>query len=236
MEKPKSETSSSKPPLTTFVQADSGSFRDVVQRLTGPAESNNATVAAAAAAAATHEAAGSTATRAVGVKRPTFKAALHERRQYSRSNMEIITKPPPPSTTLHHKPPGGAPAATPMQLPPLALDFLSMDPCYYSGQALSFFLQGSPLSTPSKCFSNLSLAEAADHHENYDIQDSSSTITMVSSASRDHDLVMSSEEEERAIKERRFYLHPSPRYGEGYAEPELLTLFPLESPKLCSES
>ncbi|CDY40742.1 BnaAnng06050D [Brassica napus] len=39
------------------------------------------------------------------------------------------------------------------------------------------------------------------------------------------------EPEEKAIKERRFYLHPSPRStNPGYTEPELLTLFPLTSP------
>lgn len=38
-------------------------------------------------------------------------------------------------------------------------------------------------------------------------------------------------EEEKAIKERRFYLHHSPRSKhENAAEPELLTLFPLTSP------
>ncbi|KAK8942337.1 hypothetical protein KSP39_PZI008846 [Platanthera zijinensis] len=37
------------------------------------------------------------------------------------------------------------------------------------------------------------------------------------------------DEEEKAIRERRFYLHPSPRLGRT-AEPELLTLFPLHSP------
>ncbi|XP_055821357.1 VQ motif-containing protein 31-like [Solanum dulcamara] len=39
-------------------------------------------------------------------------------------------------------------------------------------------------------------------------------------------------EEEKAIKERRFYLHHSPRSKHGNAaEPELLTLFPLISPR-----
>ncbi|CAK7328576.1 unnamed protein product [Dovyalis caffra] len=42
---------------------------------------------------------------------------------------------------------------------------------------------------------------------------------------------LNNEEEEKAIKERRFYLHPSPRSKPGYTEPELLTLFPLTSPK-----
>ncbi|GFQ07817.1 hypothetical protein PHJA_002925700 [Phtheirospermum japonicum] len=42
-------------------------------------------------------------------------------------------------------------------------------------------------------------------------------------------------EEEKAIKEKRFYLHPSPRSKPRLAaEPELLTLFPLESPTTSS--
>ncbi|URE34022.1 VQ motif [Musa troglodytarum] len=42
---------------------------------------------------------------------------------------------------------------------------------------------------------------------------------------------LNEEEEEKAIKERRFYLHPSPRSRSRNAEPELLPLFPLASPK-----
>jgi hypothetical protein len=42
---------------------------------------------------------------------------------------------------------------------------------------------------------------------------------------------LNSQEEEKAIKERRFCLHPSPRSRPGYSEPQLLTLFPLTSPK-----
>ncbi|XP_019463079.1 PREDICTED: VQ motif-containing protein 31-like [Lupinus angustifolius] len=41
---------------------------------------------------------------------------------------------------------------------------------------------------------------------------------------------LNTEEEEKAIRERRFYLHPSPRSKQGFSEPELLTLFPLASP------
>lgn len=41
---------------------------------------------------------------------------------------------------------------------------------------------------------------------------------------------LNTEEEEKAIKEKRFYLHPSPRSKQGYNEPELLTLFPMTSP------
>ncbi|XP_047156120.1 VQ motif-containing protein 31-like isoform X1 [Vigna umbellata] len=42
---------------------------------------------------------------------------------------------------------------------------------------------------------------------------------------------LNTEEEEKAIKERRFYLHPSPRAKPGYSDPELLILFPLASAK-----
>jgi len=59
-------------PLTTFVQTDTNTFREVVQRLTGPSEGN-----------ATQEGA---TMKVVGIKRATPK--LHERRQYSRPRLE----------------------------------------------------------------------------------------------------------------------------------------------------
>ncbi|EFH47600.1 VQ motif-containing protein [Arabidopsis lyrata subsp. lyrata] len=127
-------------PVTTFVQTDTNTFREIVQRLTGPSENN--------AAAATPEA---TVIKTAIQKRPTSK--LHERRQCMRPN---------------------------------------------------------PVGTPSSLFSNLSLIEGEKAEP-----DSCTT---------------NIEEEEKAIKERRFYLHPSPRSKPGYTEPELLTLFPLASP------
>ncbi|XP_020878149.1 VQ motif-containing protein 31 isoform X2 [Arabidopsis lyrata subsp. lyrata] len=125
-------------PVTTFVQTDTNTFREIVQRLTGPSENN--------AAAATPEA---TVIKTAIQKRPTSK--LHERRQCMRPKLEIV-KPP-----LSFKPTEGEKAE------------------------------------PDSCTTNI-------------------------------------EEEEKAIKERRFYLHPSPRSKPGYTEPELLTLFPLASP------
>ncbi|XP_007212484.2 VQ motif-containing protein 31 [Prunus persica] len=69
-------------------------------------------------------------------------------------------------------------------------------------------------SVPSPCtiFSKLSILQLEQAEEN------KSTNTQ--------------EEEERAIQERRFYLHPSPC---GCRPPELLTLFPLTSPKSCQK-
>lgn len=68
--------------------------------------------------------------------------------------------------------------------------------------------------TPSTLFSKLTILEQEQKRE-------SSTVT------QEIDI----EKEQKAIKQRRFYLHPSPRSKPGYVEPELLNLFPLTSPK-----
>ncbi|ESQ40799.1 hypothetical protein EUTSA_v10015866mg [Eutrema salsugineum] len=155
-------------PVTTFVQTDTNTFREIVQRLTGPSESNATAVPEA------------TVIKTAIQKRPTSK--LHERRQCMRPKLEIV-KPP-----LSFKPTGTTP----------------------SSKSGNTNLLTSPVGTPSSLFSNLSLIEGEKGEP-----DSCTT---------------NIEEEEKAIKERRFYLHPSPRSKPGYTEPELLTLFPLTSP------
>ena len=70
--------------------------------------------------------------------------------------------------------------------------------------------------TPSTLFSHLSIMENEKKQE-----------------SVMHEL--NTEEEEKAIRERRFYLHPSPRAKPGYSDPELLILFPLASAKPCEK-
>ncbi|KAJ9171031.1 hypothetical protein P3X46_019084 [Hevea brasiliensis] len=166
MEKKANQGAAGCKPLTTFVQTDTNAFREVVQRLTGPAESDPAQ--------------GTAATKVAGIKRPTSK--LHERRQYTRPKLEIV-KPP-------------------VNFKPLTSPTTSRNPS----------LLPSPVGTPSTNFSKLSIQEPENKGE---------------SAISD----LNSEEEDKAIKERRFYLHPSPRSRPGYAEPELLSLFPLTSPK-----
>ncbi|RID73119.1 hypothetical protein BRARA_B00289 [Brassica rapa] len=141
-------------PVTTFVQTDTNTFREIVQRLTSPSENSNAA--------------------AVPEATPTSK--LHERRQCMRPKLEIV-KPP-----LSFKPIGTTPS---------------------SKSGITNLLTSPVGSTPSSLFSDLSLIEG----DKADIG-----------------------QEEKAIKERRFYLHPSPRSKPGYTEPELLTLFPLTSP------
>ena len=76
----------------------------------------------------------------------------------------------------------------------------------------------SPLSTPTECFSKLSLFER-------EIEESSVSTDL------------NTKEEERAIREKKFYLHPSPRTKKlGLHEPKLLNLFPLTSPTTPTES
>ncbi|KAA8522637.1 hypothetical protein F0562_013003 [Nyssa sinensis] len=154
-------------PTTTFVQADSTSFRDVVQRLTGVGPSDTTI-------SHDHQ---DHSTKAA--KKSTFK--LHERRQYSKSKLEILVKP----------------AGTRQN-------------CSFSPSNASL-LYPSPLSNPSSTGSS---SNKRDHQSALILSDH-----------------LNSAEEERAIKERRFYMHPSPRSKPaGYTEPELLTLFPLTSP------
>ncbi|XP_044461508.1 VQ motif-containing protein 31 [Mangifera indica] len=166
METPASQGVASCKPLTTFVQTDSNTFREVVQRLTGPSESEAATQEGAPA-------------KVAGVKRQTCK--LHERRHHTRPKLEIA-KPP-----TNFKP-GSSPS-----------------------RSANSSLLPSPVVTPSAIFSKLSIGEEENKEE----------------AKSE----LNSQEEEKAIKERRFYLHPSPRSKPGYTEPELLTLFPLTSPR-----
>ncbi|KDP24212.1 hypothetical protein JCGZ_25869 [Jatropha curcas] len=161
MEKPASQAPAGCKPVTTFVQTDTNAFREIVQRLTGPSESDAVQ--------------GTAATKVAGIRRPTSK--LHERRQHLRPKLEII-KPP-------------------VNFKPLTSPTTSRNPS----------LLPSPVGTPSTIFSKLSIQELEDKISE-----------------------LNSEEEEKAIKERRFYLHPSPRSRPGYAEPVLLTLFPLRSP------
>ncbi|CAL9187451.1 unnamed protein product [Musa hybrid cultivar] len=152
-------------PSTTFVRADATTFKELVQRLTGPNERDGAHRPVVAPAPP------SSPTKLSGLKR------LHERRQRSRPKLTILK---PGSTS---KPP------TPAVLSPSV-----------TGASAS----------PSADFAGLNICE----HKGVDGADE-----------------LDEEEEERAIKERRFYLHPSPRSRSRNPEPELLPLFPLTSPR-----
>ncbi|PIN15787.1 hypothetical protein CDL12_11596 [Handroanthus impetiginosus] len=172
---------------TTFVQADSACFRDLVQRLTGPSGNEAKSPA----------------------PKPTQK--LHERRKYNKPKIEIAKplefqfqaasqlKVPSSPPTLGAMSPGGGyrpPGSWSYPVSPSSMILLSPPSS----------LQASPITTP---------------------------VTVGSSNKRvsPSAIELNPGEEEKAIKEKRFYLHPSPRSKPRLAaEPELLTLFPLTSP------
>ncbi|PON85426.1 VQ motif containing protein [Trema orientale] len=172
-------------PLTTFVQTDTNSFREVVQRLTGPSEPNNA---------AQQEMATTSNNKVMPPKRqtPTTTSKLHERRQYMRPKLEIV-KP-----TFNFR----------SSFPSPTDESKSISPSKLSNNNSGMGFLTSPSGTPSTMFSTLSIEEKK----------------------KGESVELNSQEEEKAIQERRFYLHPSPRGRPGYTEPELLTLFPLSSP------
>ena len=175
-------------PSMTYVQADTSNFREVVQRLTGPSHTDN------------DQGGGAAAKGVVGVKRPAFK--LHERRQYTRTKLEIVKPPSPDFHVDHHH---------------QQQQQLNFSPYPSPSSHVDFHVVRSPLGTPSSIFSRLSIVEEEEEDAG-----------MVP--------VLNREEEEKAIRERRFYLHPSPRSKPGFTEPELLTLFPLTSPKTSDGS
>ncbi|XP_074318780.1 VQ motif-containing protein 31-like [Silene latifolia] len=138
-------------PLTTFVQVDTETFKDVVQRLTGSSDTTAYSGDDPVAGISNN-----------GVKNTGLK--LYERRRY-KAKLDIIRPP------MNNK----------------------------QGTEIEQHRFSSNLNTPTKCFSGLSLVESETNGE---------------SSSCD----LNAREEEKAIKERRFYLHPSPRSKPGFIE------------------
>ncbi|XP_017697692.3 VQ motif-containing protein 31-like [Phoenix dactylifera] len=168
-------------PSTTFVHTDATTFKELVQRLTGPHDETSR-LPTPVRPTDPNSGPAQFPKGLPGVKRPTFK--LHERR---RSKL-TITKP------------GSHPQLTDLCLP--------AGPALASPSSLTSGFPLSPLISPSSSFANLFVGEEGTGS-----------------------IELNQEAEERAIRERRFYLHPSPRSRPGNAEPELLPLFPITSPK-----
>ncbi|KAK9950334.1 hypothetical protein M0R45_005830 [Rubus argutus] len=180
-------------PLTTFVHADTSTFREVVQRLTGGGGSNQTQTQTQTQ----HEKSIGAGAAGISSKRTTTSSStskLHERRQYMRPKLEIVK----PATT--------------------------------STSTTCHFKSSSPLVSPSTILSKLSIVEQENKGGGSPSAAANSTVR--SYDNEDETNRNSHLEEEKAIQERRFYLHPSPRRGKSpKSPPELLTLFPLISPK-----
>ncbi|GLJ15754.1 hypothetical protein SUGI_0259260 [Cryptomeria japonica] len=192
---------------TTFVQADTSSFRELVQKLTGisdesqeklpitmPARYYNRSGVGAkqvqAEAVSPLSSASSCSKIEVGPRKSAFK--LQERRQSMRK-LEIQLG----LTSLRLNP-----------LSPRSGEIRS--PNVTDLQALHAPSPVTPL--------------ASDPFHNVNGYSPSSTPNAATPTS-------DSSEEERAIAEKGFYLHPSPRQTPRGSDPELLPLFPLHSPR-----
>ncbi|WOL14640.1 VQ motif-containing protein 4-like [Canna indica] len=175
---------------TTFIQADTSSFKQVVQMLTGSAGT------AAKHAGAPPKSPIAPAAKATGPKRPSFK--LYERRG-SLKNLKMISPLIPAFINSNPNSPGGAAAFSPRRQPEI--------------------LSPSILDLPSLTLSPVTPL-SPDPFNRSPPQPGSTT-------------AMSAED--RAIAEKGFYLHPSPRTTPRSGQPpRLLPLFPVTSPRVSS--
>ncbi|BAS70909.1 VQ motif-containing protein 4 [Oryza sativa Japonica Group] len=184
----------SNPFPTTFVQADTTSFKQVVQILTGTPETAAAAAAGGAAAAAPPPAAAKPAPAPPGPKKPAFK--LYERRS-SMKSLKMLC-PLLPAAAAFAAGGGGGFSPSPRGFSPRGGGMEVLSPSMLDFPSLAL---GSPV-TPLPPLPGSDEAAAA---------------------------------EDRAIAEKGFYLHPSPRGNAGAAgelqpPPRLLPLFPLQSP------
>lgn len=185
---------------TTFIQADAGSFKQVVQMMTGSSDTVAKHSAAAPPPLPRPAKNGiSPAVKATGPKKPAFK--LYERRG-SLKNLEMIS-PMIPRFWSRDSLLGGSAASFPRRQPPE-------------------ILSPSVLDLPSLTLSPVTPLNTDPFRR---------------SLPPDPPPASAMSAEERAIAEKGFYLHPSPRTKPRDAEPPmLLPLFPVTSPRAPSAS
>ncbi|XP_075487703.1 VQ motif-containing protein 4-like [Primulina tabacum] len=187
-----SRSNESNPYPTTFVQADTSSFKQVVQMLTGSSETaKQASKKDPTSTAAVPRGGGVSNSsippiRSTAQKKQGFK--LYERRNSLKNGLMINTLMSGFSQNSNFSP------RKPEILSPSILDFPAL--------VLS---PATPLNED-----NLSRASPSS--------------------------IENSLEEEKAISEKKFYFHPSPRTAPGNAEPQLLPLFPVTSPRVSGSS
>lgn len=180
----RSETNNPYP--TTFVQADTSSFKQVVQMLTGSSETAKQADPSSSSSSSSNK--GSIPPIRTAPKKPGFK--LYERRNSLKNGLMI--SPLIPGLHSAHNSSSFSPRNKPEILSPSILDFPSLALSPVTPLIEDPFNKSSPLS-------NLS-------------------------------------EEDKAIAEKKFYMHPSPRRTPRDSEPQLLPLFPVTSPRVSGSS
>ncbi|RWV95429.1 hypothetical protein BHE74_00027837 [Ensete ventricosum] len=182
------------PVISSEVNADAGSFKQVVQMLTGCADT------VAKHAAPTTKNAIPPSARATGPKKPAFK--LYERRG-SLKNLKMISPLIPAFVGSNPNSPMGTAAFSQRRQPEI--------------------LSPSMLDLPSLTLSPVTPLIPDPFNRSPQLNSAAATAPMSA--------------EDRAIAERGFYLHPSPRSTPRDAEPpRLLPLFPVTSPRVPSAS
>ncbi|KAI9198640.1 hypothetical protein LWI28_019560 [Acer negundo] len=202
--KPITRSESANPYPTTFVQADTSSFKQVVQMLTGSSE----TVKLASKPASQPDSTAAAATKTHNI--PPIKSApkkpqqsgfkLYERRN-SLKNLKINPLNPNPFITSGFSP------RKPEILSPSILDFPSLVLSPVTPLIPDPFIRSGPANYNK--YKNCSQGDNGNFNR---------------------------EAEEKAIKEKGFYLHPSPSTTPREAEPRLLPLFPVTSPRVSGAS
>lgn len=188
MERPPPSPSSSllpvAAPTTTFVQTDQATFKELVQRLTGPT---------------------STSTSISAIE-------LQQHQQQQQQHHHLYHHP------YHSTPP------SPTGRPPAGI--IKRRPAFKAQghRAKLTILKPGPVNPV--LFAAPGIISPSSEVASLSIRDND----------RSPSVEINEEEEERAIRERRFYLHPSPRSRESMSEPELLPLFPLSSPGSSSQT
>lgn len=183
----RSETTNPYP--TTFVQADTSSFKQVVQMLTGSSETAKQASGSDPSSSSnsnSNSAKSSIPPIRTAPKKPGFK--LYERRNSLKNGLMIS----PLIPGIHPHNSSFSPRNKPEILSPSILDFPSLALSPVTPLNEDPFYKSSPLT-------NLS-------------------------------------EEDKAIAEKKFYLHPSPRRTPRDSEPQLLPLFPVSSPRVSGSS
>ncbi|KAB5534615.1 hypothetical protein DKX38_017701 [Salix brachista] len=193
--------SDTNPYPTTFVQADTSTFKQVVQMLTGSTEtakqaSSKTTQDPPVTPSQTSRNYTIPPIKNMPAKRQQNSFKLYERRNNSFKNSLMINTLLPSFANSSSASPvsGFSPRNKPEILSPSLLDFpkLTLSPVTP--------LNEDPFNKSSPSLGN------------------------------------SSSEEERAIAEKGFYLHPSPISTPRDSEPQLLSLFPVTSPKVSGSS
>ncbi|XP_062170259.1 VQ motif-containing protein 4-like [Alnus glutinosa] len=191
--KPIPRSADSNPYPTTFVQADTSTFKHVVQMLTGSSETAkqsskpNQDPSLGPISSKNHSI---PPMRTAPKKQQGFK--LYERRNNLKNSLMINTLIP----NFAQNNPGFSPRKVPEILSPSLLDF------------------------PSLALSPVTPLNGEDPF------DKSSSPSLGSSS-----------EEEKAIAEKKFFFHPSPRTTTPRdSEPQLLPLFPVTSPRVSGSS